>query len=192
MGAIRYFLPDFRRSADDQSAERQRSIGSARLGWRQFASPLQLSALVVIALSLLPLGYLLWRAQEAIAAGNLDYLLTPNSLRIIGNSLLLTVTVVLSASLISLPFAWLTARTDLPGRRLWLVLGMLPVAIPSYLGAVTLNRAFGPRGMLQGLLEPLGVERLPGLYGFFGAWLSLTLFHLPLHRATIARGVDEC
>ena len=179
MGAIRYFLPDFRRSAADQSAERQRSIGSARLGWRQFASPLQLSALVVIALSLLPLGYLLWRAQEAIAAGNLDYLLTPNSLRIIGNSLLLTIAVVLSASLISLPFAWLTARTDLPGRRLWLVLGMLPMAIPSYLGAVTLNRAFGPRGMLQGLLEPLGVERLPGLYGFFGAWLSLTLFTYP-------------
>ena len=179
MGAIRYFLPDFRRSADDQSAERQRSIGSARLGWRQFASPLQLSALVVIALSLLPLGYLLWRAQEAIAAGNLDYLLTPNSLRIIGNSLLLTIAVVLSASLISLPFAWLTTRTDLPGRRLWLVLGMLPLAIPSYLGAVTLNRAFGPRGMLQGLLEPLGVERLPGLYGFFGAWLSLTLFTYP-------------
>ena len=140
---------------------------------------MQLSALAVVALSLLPLGYLLWRGQEAIAAGNLDYLLTPNSLRIIGNSLLLTIAVVLSASLISLPFAWLTARTDLPGRRLWLVLGMLPMAIPSYLGAVTLNRAFGPRGMLQGLLEPLGVERLPGLYGFFGAWLSLTLFTYP-------------
>ena len=178
MGAIRYFLPDFRRSADDHSAERQLSSGDA-LGWRKITSPLQLSALAVVALSLLPLGYLLWRGQEAIAAGNLDYLLTPNSLRIIGNSLLLTIAVVLSASLISLPFAWLTTRTDLPGRRLWLILGMLPLAIPSYLGAVTLNRAFGPRGLLQGLLEPLGVERLPGLYGFFGAWLSLTLFTYP-------------
>ena len=179
MGALRYFLPQIHRSADDKSAERQRYVGSARLGWRQFASPLQVSALAVVAISLLPMAYLLWRGQEAITAGNLGYLLTPNSLSIIGNSLLLTVAVVLSATIISLPFAWLTTRTDLPGRRLWLVLGMLPLAIPSYLGAVTLNRAFGPRGMLQGLLEPLGVERLPGLYGFFGAWLSLTLFTYP-------------
>ena len=179
MGALRYFLPQIHRSADDKSAERQRYVGSARLSWRQFASPLQVSALAVVAISLLPMAYLLWRGQEAITAGNLGYLLTPNSLSIIGNSLLLTVAVVLSATIISLPFAWLTTRTDLPGRRLWLVLGMLPLAIPSYLGAVTLNRAFGPRGMLQGLLEPLGVERLPGLYGFFGAWLSLTLFTYP-------------
>lgn len=179
MTGHRFILPHLPRSADAKSAERQRVLQRGAIVWRRFVAPMRIYALVVVAFTLLPPLYLLWRAQEAIAAGRLAYLLTPHSLRIISNSLMLTMAVALSASLISLPFAWLTARTDLPGRRLWLVLGILPMAIPSYLGAVTLNRAFGPRGMVQGLLEPLGVERLPGLYGFVGAWLSLTLFTYP-------------
>ncbi len=144
-----------------------------------FASPLQLSGLLIIFISLLPLIYLFWRAREVIHARGLSDLLSPYNLQIVANSLVLTASVAMSAALISLPLAWLTTRSDLYHRRLWLVLVILPMCIPSYLGAVTLNRAFGARGMLQSLLEPLGVERLPGLYGFFGAWLCLTLFTYP-------------
>jgi iron(III) transport system permease protein len=54
------------------------------------------------------------------------------------------------------------------------------MVIPSYLGAVTYIAAFGPRGMLQQLLEPItGVTRLASIYGFFGAWLAITLFTYP-------------
>jgi iron(III) transport system permease protein len=75
--------------------------------------------------------------------------------------------------------AWLTTRTDLPGARIWSVLLVLPLAIPSYVGAYALVAALGPRGILQDWLEPLGVDRLPEIYGFFGAWLALTLFTYP-------------
>ncbi|MCY3935683.1 MAG: iron ABC transporter permease [Chloroflexi bacterium] len=143
------------------------------------ATPLQWVATLVVAIAMLPMAYLLWRARETIGSDHIDFLLTANTLRIIGNSILLTAAVAISASIISIPLAWLTTHSDLPGRQIWLVLGLLPLAIPSYLGAVTLTLALGPRGLLQGWLEPLGVSRLPEIYGFSGAWLSLTLFTFP-------------
>jgi iron(III) transport system permease protein len=76
-------------------------------------------------------------------------------------------------------------RTDLPGRRLWATLTTLPLVIPSYIGAYLFIAALGPSGALQDLLEPLGVERLPSLYGFPGAWLVLTLFTYPLVLVTV-------
>ena len=38
---------------------------------------------------------------------------------------------------------------------------------------------FGPRGALQELLSPLGVDRLPSIYGFTGSLWALTLFTYP-------------
>lgn len=135
--------------------------------------------ILVALLMLLPLSYLLLRAAGAGADG-VEYLLRERTLQIILNSLVLVVTVVGAGVLIGVPFAWLTTRTNLPLRRLWLVLGLLPMVIPSYLGAVTYVAAFGPKGMLQGWLEVLiGLDRLPEIRGWFGAWLSLTLFTYP-------------
>jgi iron(III) transport system permease protein len=95
------------------------------------------------------------------------------------NSVLLAGAVATSTVLIAVPLAWLTTRTDLPGRRVWATLSALPLVIPSYVGALALIAALGPRGTLQGWLAPLGVDRLPSIYGFWGAWLALTLFSYP-------------
>jgi iron(III) transport system permease protein len=89
----------------------------------------------------------------------------------------LTAAVVLASVAIALPIGWLTVRTDLPARRLWAVLCTLPLVIPSYVGAYLLVAALGPNGMVQ---EALGIDRLPSIYGFTGAWLVLTLFTYPL------------
>lgn len=142
-------------------------------------SLLESFGVVVALLMLLPLAYLLLRVAGAGADG-LEYLLRERTLQIAVNSLVLVVTVVGAGVLIGVPFAWLTARTNLPLRRLWLVLGLLPMVIPSYLGAVTYIAAFGPKGILQGWLEVLiGLDRLPDIRGWFGAWLALTLFTYP-------------
>jgi iron(III) transport system permease protein len=77
-------------------------------------------------------------------------------------------------------------RTDLPGRRFWTIVLVLPLVIPSYIGAFTLLAMFGPKGAFQSLLAPLGVERLPEIYGFPGAWLTLTLFSYPYVLLTVA------
>jgi iron(III) transport system permease protein len=87
-----------------------------------------------------------------------------------------------AAIALALPLAWLTQRTDLPGRRAWTVLTLLPLVIPSYIGAYLIVSALGPTGLLR---DALGVDRLPSLYGFAGAWLSLTLFTYPLVLLTV-------
>src|SRR5919112_5027455 len=86
---------------------------------------------------------------------------------------------------IAVPLAWLTSRTDLPGRAFWSAAASLPLVIPSYIGALVMVAAFGPRGMLQTALAPFGVERLPLIYGFTGSWLTLTLFTYPYVYLTV-------
>jgi iron(III) transport system permease protein len=84
-------------------------------------------------------------------------------------------------------------RTDLPGRRVWAALVALPLVIPSYLGGFVLVSTLGPRGLLRDLLAPLGVERLPSIYGLPGAALALTLFSYPYVYLTVRgalRGMD--
>lgn len=167
---------------DDIAIQRQetrrktRTLPTLNVG---LPSPLQISAIVIVAVVLLPVLFLLLRAAGAGQDG-VDYLMRSRTLDIVMNSVVLVVAVTFSAALIGIPFAWLTARTDLPLRRVWLVLGMLTMVIPSYIAAVTYLAAFGPVGILQGWLENLfGVERLPDIHGFVGAWLSITLFTYP-------------
>jgi len=141
-------------------------------------SILQTMTVLIVALVSLPLVYLVVRALGAGQEG-LSYLFNERTFTIIINSLVLTAAVVVAAALIGVPFAWLTARTDLPLRRVWLVGGLLTLVIPSYIGAMMYIAAFGPRGLLQSLLEPLGITELPSIYGFWGAFLAITLFTYP-------------
>ena len=146
-----------------------------RLGNRQLA---QIVSLIVVAIVMTPIAFVIIRALGAGQEG-IDYLLRARNLRIVANSLALMLTTTIFASAIGIPYAWLTSRSDLPWRRAWLVLGLLAMVIPSYLTAVTFTEAFGPRGLLQDILEPLGVERLPNIKGFFGATLTLTVVTFP-------------
>jgi iron(III) transport system permease protein len=146
------------------------------------------AAATVAALMVLPVAYLLVRAAESGFAG-LATVLQPRTLRVLGNSALLTAVVTLAAAVVAVPLAWLTVRTDLPARRLWSVLTALPLTIPSYVGAFALIAFFGPRGMLQEWLAPLGVQRLPEIYGFVGAAYALTLFTYPYLLLTVRAGL---
>ncbi len=139
---------------------------------------LRAAGIVVAAMCLLPLVYL---AGRAVAGGGLfDVLLRERSFGIAGRTLLLTAAVALGSAGLGLPLAWLTARTDLPGRRILTGLLALPLAVPSYVAAFTVATALGPRGLLQRALEPFtGWERLPEIYGFPGAFLVLVLLNYP-------------
>jgi len=149
------------------------------------------AGIVMMLLLLLPTAYLLLRAMGA------DETAWQNLLRV-RTSMTLVRTVGLAsavtglAALFAVPLAWLTVRTDLPGARLWATLAPLPLVIPSYVGAYLLASALGPRGILQGWLEwAFGIERLPSLYGFPGALLTLTILSYPYLflsvRATLLR-----
>jgi len=146
---------------------------------------------LIVAVVILPVLYLILRGADAGAEG-LNYLMRPRTLTIVSNSLALVIAVMVSAAAIGVPFAWLTTRSNLPFRRAWLVVGLLPMVIPSYIGAITFVAVFGPVGAAQQLLAPFGIERLPDIYGFFGAWLCLTLFTYPYFMLPVRAALLNC
>jgi len=116
---------------------------------------------VVALAALLPVGYLLVRAGEGGWSAVAETLFTARTGRLLARSLGLAAAVTLASALIGVALAWLTVRCDLPGRRGWRVVAALPLAVPSYVGAFAY------------------VSVLPGLTGFRGAWLALTLLSYP-------------
>ena len=142
---------------------------------------------------LLPAAYLLITVADS-AAEAAELIAESRTVSLVARSLALAATVTAAATAIAVALAWLTARTDLPAPRTWTVLATLPLVVPSYIGAYAFLSAFGPAGLLRDILDgPFGVERLPDITGFFGAWLVLTLFTYPLVllpvRAAL-RGLD--
>ena len=138
---------------------------------------LWLPSVLVAAAVLLPVVYLLLRASQA--ESGLALILRTSTLRTLGRTVWLALAVTVSSIFLALPLAWLTTRTDLPLRRVWVVLTALPIVLPSYVGAYLLVSTVGPRGMVQNWLEPFGVVRLPEVYGFPGALFILTLVSYP-------------
>ena len=137
---------------------------------------LNLAGLAVAVAAVLPAAYLF-----IVVAGDLgdalDTAFSSRTAETLARTLGLTAAVTATALALALPIAWLTVRTDLPGRRIWAVLCSLPLVIPSYVGAYLFIAALGPNGMLS---DALGVGELPSIYGFAGAWLVLSLFTYPL------------
>ena len=146
---------------------------------RYFGVVFKAIVLLIALAMLLPLAYLLYRAAGVGWTQAVDLLARMRTLQIMWNSLILVCGVTTLSLALALPFAWLTERTDLPGWRIWTVLAMMPLVIPSYVGGFALIAMFGPRGVLQELLSPFGVNRLPSIYGFTGALWVLTLFTYP-------------
>ncbi|MCA9981362.1 MAG: iron ABC transporter permease, partial [Anaerolineales bacterium] len=152
-------------------------------------------AALVAGMMLLTPAYLFMRTAEA-GSRALDLLWQSRNLAIWGRTLLLCLSVTTTTAVIAVPLAWLTEQTDLPGRKLWRILFALPLVIPSYVFAYLFISMFGPKGMLQQWLEPLmGITRLPDIYGFWGAWLVLTLISYPYTYLTVSsalRRLDHC
>lgn len=143
------------------------------------------AALAVAATALLPAGYLVVRAADAGWGGVWRTLTEPRTIGLFVRTAALTAAVTAASVAVGVPLAWLTVRTDLPARKTFAVVTALPLVIPSYVGGFAIVAALGPNGLLQRVLAPLGVERLPSIYGFTGAWLALTLFTYPYVLLTV-------
>ena len=141
-------------------------------------SALWIAALVVVAILLLPTVYL---GVRAITTSDrvLVTLGRASTYQTLFRTAWLAIVVTALASAIAVPLAWLLERTDLPLRRMWSILLPLPLVIPSYVGAYLYVSALGPRGLMQQWLAPLGIERLPSIYGLPGATLTLTMLSYP-------------
>jgi len=81
---------------------------------------------------LLPLGLLGLDARTAGWAEIHRVLFRQRSLSLLEHTVAISVLVVFFAAIIGVLAAWCTERTQLPGRRMWTVLLVLPIAIPDF------------------------------------------------------------
>lgn len=138
-----------------------------------------LAGVVSVVVSL-PLVWMVYAGVRVAGAGEAaSILLRPRTVQIVVNSLVLAGSVTAASVLLGVPLAYLTTRTDLPFRRVLTVALAMPLVIPSYIGAFAFASAFAPRGQVQSLLAPFGVEAIPGIYGLSGTVLVITLYTYP-------------
>lgn len=124
---------------------------------------------------LVPMFYLVARAFDADAATLSQIVFRWRNLVLLGNTLLLTASVLIATTVIALPLAWLVTRSDLRFKGLHSILGVLPLAVPGYVMAYALIGLSGYYGFASQLLG----LRLPRPEGLWGAALALSLYTFP-------------
>ncbi|CAN5553938.1 iron ABC transporter permease [soil metagenome] len=121
-----------------------------------------------------PIMFLL---QQSVVLGSpmLEAFRDPLNLGPLGRSVLLAVSVSATTALLGTAAAWIVTRTNLPLARLWAVVLALPLVLPSYIGAFTLQAALSPGGLTD---QVVGLS-LPVVEGFWAAWAIMSLLTYP-------------
>ncbi|MGH2403603.1 MAG: ABC transporter permease, partial [bacterium] len=169
-------------------------MGTVR-GWLALAAAAALGALLLV-LVLYPSGVLV--LQSFLVEGRLSlghYLRIArdaSTYRVLANSLVVSIWATAGGTALGVSLAWLVSRTDLPGRRLWRTLILLPYMIPPFIGAMAWVYLLSPVGYLNqvwtavtGFPNPFFV-----IYGQTGIILVLALYGYPIVYLT-ALGVLE-
>lgn len=101
------------------------------------------------------------------------------SLAPLGRTVLLATTVSVTAAVIGTALAWLLIRTDLPGRPVWRIVVVLPLVLPSFVGAAAFLAALTEGGILDQAFGLIGAEPPRRIRGFWPSWFVLSLFTYP-------------
>jgi len=121
-----------------------------------------------------PFGYLI---LEAISRNGIwDAISEDRTIGALRRSVQMAVTVTVLATIVGTALAWLTVRTNLPGRRVFRVVAALPLVIPSFVGAHAYISATARGGLLD---QAFGWSGLPEVRGFSGAVFVLTALSYP-------------
>ncbi len=102
------------------------------------------------------------------------YFADPSFLRIIGNSFAVSLSATATTILLAYGYAYALHRSAIPFKRLWYVLAMLPLFAPSLVQALGFQLLLGRNGLVN---RTFGTSF--DIYGFWGIFLSDTLYALP-------------
>jgi iron(III) transport system permease protein len=149
---------------------RSATLAVAAVPARRARRPLGLIAVsaVIAALLAVPLAFLLLESHRAGLSAVAAQVFRPLTGTLLWNTVRLTVVVTVLCAIVGTGAAWLTERTDLPGRKVWAVLLVIPLAIPDFVVS------FG-WGSLWSWVE-----------GFRGSVLVMTLAVYPLVYLPVA------
>nr|WP_308192196.1 iron ABC transporter permease [Mycobacterium sp. MYCO198283] len=117
---------------------------------------------VLVAATLIPLGYIGWAVATTGTDRAVALIFRPRVAELLTNTAaLIAVTVPLCLAL-GVGAAWLVERTDLPGRRWWRPLFVAPLAVPAFVNSYA------------------WVSVVPSLHGLVGGVVVATLSYFPL------------
>jgi iron(III) transport system permease protein len=128
---------------------------------------------LIAALVLLPIGVTVANAAAAGWDLAVTLLWRPLTGELLSNTLSLIACVTVACGVIGTGTAWLVERTDLPGRKMWGVLVVVPLAIPAFISSyawLSLNSVFA---------------------NFGGALLVVTMSYYPLVYLPVAASLRE-
>jgi len=167
------------------------------------AEPAELIATAIVGvialwLVLYPLGWLLWGAFHHGAPGSagawtLDnfstVMLDVEYWLLVGRSLYVGVGVTALATLIGVPLAWLTVKTDMPGRRFIETMAILPFFTSAFIGALAWVSLGNPtNGLLKLWLGlPINIYSMEGIIWVTGLYMAPYMY---LFSASALRNLD--
>jgi iron(III) transport system permease protein len=176
-------------------AERlRRRLGAS---WRSFAV-LGAVAAFLLALLLIPVGTVFVAAfrdgDGSFTLGHFGTFFATGLMReSFGNSLYVATASVLFGSLIAVPLAYLTVRFRFRGALLIQTLGVLPLVMPPFVGAVALQLIFGRSGSINLLLDEHAGFTLPLMEGLTSVIFVETLHYFPfilMNLVVALRAID--
>lgn len=106
------------------------------------------------------------------------------------NSLVVSSAATVCGTALGVVLAWLVTRTDLPARRRWDTILVLPYMIPPFIGAIAWVYLLGPAGYINQIWMSItgSGDPLLVIYGPGGIVFALTLYGYPIAYAAM-RGV---
>ncbi len=140
--------------------------------------PLLVGNTFILLIFLMPIFYMFWRFAN-FSKNLSSFLSSWDVTTLLLNTLLLFFAVIFSSLLLGLLISILTVRYEFPGSKILFSLTILPLVIPSYIGALTYVSAFSPKGLFVNLFSKYGINEITGIEGFVGSWIVLTLFTYP-------------
>ena len=181
-------------SASWSSSGRSGAVIPARLQGVDRSLPVWLAAaLTLLFLMALPLGWLAWVSVSSEDGPTLTHyrrvLADPALQKALWNTLVLAFWVGLASIAVGAPLAWLTARTDIPGKALIRGLVMASFVTPPFLGAFAWVMLAGPNaGALNKLWRSLtgAEEALVNIFSMPGLVFVVTIYTFPYVYIMIA------
>jgi iron(III) transport system permease protein len=153
---------------------------------------------ILILLIALPLFLLLYKSfvdrEENLSFSNYVAVFSKKRNYIpIWNTLKIGILTVLLSTLIGVPLAWIVARTDIPFKRLFETLLLLPYMIPPFIGAIAWTQLLSPRvGYINRFFMSLFDTSHPlfNIYSLLGIVWVMSLHNYPFIFITV-RGALE-
>ena len=121
---------------------------------------------------------------------SINNLFTVYYFQLIFNTIALVLSVTFTTIVISLFLSWATEICKLKFAKLWRILLIFPLVIPSYLAGYLFILFYGTKGEIYQLLNNFGITvDMPDVYGFWGAWLCLSLICFPYVYINLSTGL---